>query len=193
MSIINISMNVISVTNPCSGRKIKVGGPTWKALMKGGDQNLKASLIEAKRIAEGSQNMRQVQQIQETPMCTVPYCKGNGICINVCSDTRCSCRETEAAGFHLTGSCTLVRCINHECCKRMMPRYRMTCNGLDTYCEFRMKYFKTTDIIDTCPVCLETEKMIALKCNHNICIMCWGKMRFINTSAKCPICRNISR
>jgi len=139
-------------------------------------------------------------------------CSGNGECLQQCE---CKCIDKETyeyyeicvcghrihKGYCPSNCCLPIECRNYKFCKIIQPEWLSNChNGMCMNCAVQLGRHKTTDIIDYCPVCLESKNMIVLNCEHHICNECWymitengfgdddpGKYKPL-----CPLCRNVN-
>lgn len=132
----------------------------------------------------------------------------NKSCDKSCNGS-CIKQTDDFEEYKLTGSCKLFPCKNAPHCTRKCPEWLLDCHfQMCPNCAICMGRINETEIMDDCPVCLETKLMIKLKCNHLICQNCWFNITvvpWINyyeeehddeenaektaESNKCPLCR----
>lgn len=106
-------------------------------------------------------------------------CYGNGSCL--CNETPVTCIK----------ACKPIACANYSICASLNPQWILDCNGgLCSSCTFTIGKVTYLDTIDSCPICLDSKKMIQIHCQgkHTVCIDCWRRWA-TNIHVRCMICR----
>ena len=118
----------------------------------------------------------------------MPYCNGDGSCLMKCNcicynketgkeDEMCVCSHREHNGYCPNNCCVMIKCMNHVSCTSMKPKWIFDYhNGFCINCHFKFTKYKSTNIINVCPICLENKNMILLNCKHKMCEECWDNI-----------------